>query len=298
LKLKILLLGGSGFIGSYLAQELKRAGHEVFSYSRQYDKKHFGEIDGIINLRGENVGAKGWSPSQKKKIYDSRLVSLRLLKEDLMNFFKEQPREPLKFIFQASAVGFYASSQEIQTEESGAGDSFLSKVCQDVEEELKSFDEKICERKIIGRFGVVLSSQGGMMASLIPIFKWGMGAILGSGKQWMSWIHLEDCVSIIRLLCEKYENTGNMTINIVSPNPCTNADFSRALAEKYSITKRLLPFKIPACLLSFLLGEKKELLLSSQRILSKSSFYEHYVFKFKCNCSQLSTFNSQFKDLL
>jgi ligand-binding SRPBCC domain-containing protein len=179
-----------------------------------------------------------------------------------------------KTVIIASAVGFYGDrADETLSETAGPGTGFLSEVCQAWEAAAADLDPTI--RKVHVRIGVVLSSSGGMLEKVLPVFRSGGGGPLGSGKQWMSWVHLRDLLRIFFHILNHAEVSG--PVNAVAPNPVTNADFTRVLAKKLQIPAL---FKAPEAVLKTALGERSQVLLESQRVscekLEKSGFEFEY----------------------
>ncbi len=293
--MKILMTGATGLIGKELGKALVSRGDQIYVVTRDAERarstlpfpceiitgnlmegplKGHPELrlmDAVIHLAGENIGGGRWSESRKRKIYESRILGTR-------NLIQSLPVAPKIFI-SASAVGYYGSQGDtVLTEESPAGDGFLSQVCQDWEEELLGFsygDAPTATRAVSLRTGVVLSSHGGAMEKLLPLFRRGLGAVLGEGKQWISWIHIDDEIGLILHALDKSLLRGAM--NLVSPNPVTNEDFSRALADILAVG--LAP-RVPAMLLRASMGEMSALVLESQRVIPKVASQTDYKFKY------------------
>lgn len=290
--MKILITGASGLIGRALSHALTQKGHELYALVRKpkqenlFFKETFvwnaedhpnpewiqafkdnGPYDALIHLAGESVANHRWTPPYKKKIYESRVHGTR----HLLSLFRE-PFCP-KVILSASAVGFYGDKGEtLLTEDSPAGLGFLSQVCEDWEHTV--FDCPLRCRKVVFRIGAVLSKDGGILKKLFPIFSWGLGSVLGSGQQWMSWIHIEDLVNLFLDALQNPEYSG--AINACTPHPVTNQEFTRELAR--SLHKKAL-FKAPAFVLKLLVGELSELFLSSQRVIPARATALGFQFK-------------------
>jgi uncharacterized protein len=293
--MKILMTGATGLIGKELGKALVGRGYEVFVVTRDVAKArsqlpfpceiiegqltegpltHYQSLppmDVVINLAGENIGGGRWNESRKRKIYESRILGTRHLIQSL-------PVAPKVFI-SASAIGYYGSQGDtVLTEDSPPGDDFLAQVCQDWEEELLTFSygEVMTATRVVSiRTGMVLSSQGGAMDRLLPLYRRGLGSILGDGKQWMSWIHIADQVGLILHALEKNSLRG--PINLVSPNPVTNEEFSKTLASVLDV--RLGP-RVPAMVLWASMGEMANLVLNSQRVLPQVATQTGYKFKY------------------
>lgn len=285
--MRILVSGASGLVGKALVPRLKSAGHEVRPLSRKSDDdtaigwnvstgaldqdslQKWGAPEAVIHLAGENIAASRWSAEQKRKIRESRVEATQKLSAELA---KLRPR----LFIGASAIGFYGNrGEEVLTEQSPGGSGFLANICEAW--------ERSTERLVLAgvkvaflRFGMILSPEGGALVKMLPIFRAGLGGKLGSGKQWMSWITLEDAVRIVEFCLENKKMTG--AYNAVAPNPVRNSEFTSALG---SALKRPTIFPAPAFGLRMLYGEMAdELLLSSQRVLperlEQAGFEWHY----------------------
>lgn len=271
--MKILIAGASGLIGSALKLEASKVGHEVASLSRssnlnknsflwnpdegKIDLRSLEGTDVIINLSGENIAKGRWSDKRKKEVIESRVKSTSLLVESL----SKHPHQ-VKTLINASAIGYYGSSKDILTEDSPPGTSFLSEVCTRWEKEaIKA--QHLGLRVVTIRLGIVLSPQGGALKNMLPIFKLGLGGVLGDGKQYWSWISLEDSIRAILHILNNENLSG--PVNLTSGQPTTNAEFSEALAK--SLGKKLF-FPVPKLILTFALGEMaEELLLADQKVV-------------------------------
>jgi uncharacterized protein (TIGR01777 family) len=278
--MKILITGSTGLVGTALTQDLQRAGHTVCRLVRPGtstqaigDSQGFyvnwnpatGELggaavgaDAVVNLAGASIAEKRWTPQRKQLLHSSRIDTTRALVQALAKM-SARPR----VLVSASATGIYGNrGDKTLTETSQPGDDFLSEIAKQWESEaLKA--EALGIRVVRARFGVILSEQGGALPQMIRPFQFGVGGKIGSGKQWLSWITLDDAVAILRLAMENANITG--PLNVVSPQPVTNAEFTRVLA---ATLHRPAFFPAPAFALRLLLGELADaLLLSSQRVL-------------------------------
>lgn len=294
--MKVLITGATGFVGQRLVQKLSKS-HKLVIVSRNSqraeqkfqtlcpendfsyvewndfestpDLSEHRNLDGVVNLMGESVAGKRWSDKQKKILEDSRIKTSQLLFESL-----KENKIHLKFFINSSAIGFYGDQKDkVLDENSSKGDGFLADLVSDwekVSEEHKS----LYDRKTTIRIGIVLGKNGGAMSKMLPAFKLGLGGKIGSGEQYMSWIHLDDLVSILCCAIEDREYTG--IINAVSEFPATNFDFTKTLA---TLLARPYLFSVPKLALSLGLGEMKQILLDSQRV--KSLFLKEKKFHFK-----------------
>jgi hypothetical protein len=214
--------------------------------------------DAVVNLAGERLDAGRWNPQRKKSIVESRIHSTRTLVAGL-SAVSLKPR----VLINASAIGFYGESGDKELDESSPrGSGFLSRLCSDWESEARTA-EVFGLRVVCLRLGVVLGPGGGALSKMLPIFKLCLGGSLGSGKQWMSWITLEDTVRSIL-----YAATSALSgpVNAVSPHPCRNFEFSKALGRALG-RPAILP--APALALRLALGEMSSVILSSQRVVPK-----------------------------
>jgi uncharacterized protein (TIGR01777 family) len=219
-----------------------------------------GEIEGadaVVNLAGASIAAESWSEERKAILRSSRLHITRELVCAL-----EKLAEPPKALVSASAIGYYGNrGDEVLTEESKAGDDFLARLAQEWEAEAVKA-EALGLRVVRLRFGIILARNGGALPQMMRPFKFGMGGKIGSGRQWMSWITLQDVVSVIRAVLENRAVSG--AVNVVAPQPVRNADFAQALGRAMH-RPAIMP--APAFALKFAFGEMADaLLLASQRV--------------------------------
>ena len=286
--MKVLITGASGLIGSALQKSFAERNYEMLLATRkkpeklseiQWDMENgFSEedlprlesIDAIVHLAGENVSGR-WTEEKKRKILDSRVFGTRNIVETISKL-ENKP----KVLISASATGIYGDrADEILTEESAPGKTFLADVVKNWEAEaVKAENSGV--RVVLLRTGIVLTKDGGALAQMITPFKFGLGGTIGSGKQWMSWIALEDEVRAINFALEKENVRG--AINLVAPNPVTNEDFTDALGETLH-RPTILP--LPAFAVNLAFGEMGDaLLLDSTRVVPKKLEEMSFEFKF------------------
>ena len=288
--MNLVITGASGFIGSHLVERLGPS-HDLKLLTRQRAKKSgfpraqwilwepgaSGEwercveaTDGIINLAGEPIANKRWSPEQKDRIRFSRVNTTRALVRAIAKA-KDKPR----FLISGSAVGYYGSrGDEPLTETSPAGAGFLADVCREWENEARQA-QSFGVRVTLLRTGIVLGKGQGALAKMVKPFKLFAGGYLGSGKQWMPWIHLEDEIGLLQFLIERENGAG--AFNATAPNPVTMEEFCKALA---SVLNRPSWAPVPASVLTLLLGEMAEMLLTGQRAVPKAAQDLGYSFRY------------------
>ena len=290
--MNILITGASGFIGQSLIPKLSQKGHSLVLLTRNppllkklYNNTHrvyhwdaltapppekaLINIDAIINLMGEGIAERRWTKKQKEKIVNTRVIGTK----NIIKGIKKTEKKPTLFIT-ISAIGYYDHSLKIPiTESTPPSSSFLSTLCQNWEKEASQSKQIKGLRYICLRLGLVIG-RGGALSKMILPFSLGLGAKLGSGKQWMNWVHLDDLIQIITLSLENTSITG--AYNIVSPKNCTNETFSKTLAAQL---KRPLLLVIPSFVLNLLLGELSQELLQGQKALPKR--LEEKTFNFK-----------------
>ena len=282
----ILVTGSSGLIGRAITESLSKEGNTVLRLVRQPAPKgpqtvywknqnelslaEDTPLDTVIHLAGEPILGI-WTAAKKARIADSRVAGTALFCSALAH----RARKP-KVIVCASAIGFYGSrGDEVLTEDSPAGMGFLAQTCFAWEAAAQpALDAGI--RVVHVRIGIVLSRKGGMLASMLLPFKLGLGSCLGSGKQWMSWIALEDLVRVFEYLIAN--DTCSGPFNAVSPNPTTNTEFTKALAK---VLHRPMFLPIPELVLKFAPGGMgDEIFLSSQRVLPQRLMQCGFQFEF------------------
>jgi uncharacterized protein len=261
----IAITGARGMIGTRLRQKLEEAGHSALAIPRGGAVP---ECDSIVNLAGEPV-AQRWNEAAKQRIHDSRVEGTRAL-VNALSALSSRPRTMVC----ASAVGYYGSrGDQLLTEGSTPGSDFLAQVVMDWEEAAQT-GESLGIRVVRMRFGMVLG-HGGALSKLLPVFRLGAGGRLGSGHQWMAWIHLEDAVNLILFALNLAVVRG--AVNATAPQPVTNDEFTNRLAIALH-RPAILP--VPAFALRLVLGEMSEMLLASQRVLPTVAKSAGFRFQF------------------
>jgi uncharacterized protein (TIGR01777 family) len=272
--MKILVSGSHGLVGKALITSLTKDGHEVIRLVRherafgapeigwfpkegRIDAEHLEGLDVVVHLAGESIASGRWTNEKKRAIRESRVKGTALLSETLARL----SRPPSVFL-SASAIGYYGNrGDELLTEASAPGKDFLSSVCVEWENASKSAAEKGI-RTVNMRFGIILDAHDGALAKMLTPFRMGIGGRVGNGKQWMSWIAIDDVVGALKSVMEDQSASG--PINFVAPNPVTNAEFTKTLAR---VLSKPAIFPIPEFGARLAFGEMADaLLLSSQRV--------------------------------
>jgi len=283
--MKVLISGSSGLIGREVENSLAEQGHQVIVLKRKATSSEMAywdiekgiielgihrEIDIVIHLAGESIAQGRWNKEKKERIINSRVKGTKLLSE----YFSKTSYRPRVFV-SASAIGFYGSrGEEELSEESPKGTGFLSDVCFQWEEATSKVS--LAGIRVANvRFGMVLSSKGGALHKMLLPFKMGFGGIIGDGRQYISWITIDDVVGIINHVINTEELIG--PINVVSPTPATNYQFTKALGK---VLNRPTVFPLPAFLAKMVFGEMaQELLLSSTKVSPNKLQEYNYSFK-------------------
>ncbi len=284
--MNITISGASGFIGRRLMKAL--AGESLHVLSRHAGTNLPPNVrlsvwdplkgeppaaalegaDAVVHLAGEPV-AQRWTAEAKQKIRDTRVTGTRHLIQALSTL----SRRPVTLVC-ASAIGYYGGrGEEVLTEASRPGSGFLPEVCVEWEKQA-DLAEALGIRVVKLRIGVVLAAHGGALAKMLPAFRNFAGGTLGSGRQWMSWIHLDDLVSLIRYTIDRPLSSA---VNATAPNPVRNADFTRTLA---GVLHRPAMFPVPGVALKFLFGEMSEVLLASQRVEPAAAAKAGFEFRY------------------
>lgn len=287
--MKIVVAGGSGFIGEPLVRRLLAKGHDVAVLSRDPAKVKAGRgvawdgksqggwsaeaaaADVLINLAGENVGDGRWTDARKQRLIASRLDSTRALVEAM----RSAPPQPRTFI-SASAVGLYGDrGDETLDELTHPGRGFLANLVKQWEDAAR--EAELLSRLVIVRFGVVLAADGGALAKLLLPFKLGAGGPIGNGRQWMSWVDRDDALRLIEWAIETESAAG--VYNATAPHPATNRDFARALAAALH-RPAVLPTPAFALRLAFGADMANEMLIGGQRVLPAHAQREGFHFEY------------------
>ena len=281
---RLLISGASGLIGSAVVPALEADGYEVarlvrgpaqsskevrWDPMRDVSPALVSGFDAVIHLSGENVAGR-WTAEKKRRIRESRVVSTRNLAWAIAK--AETP--PRTFVC-ASAIGYYGNrGDEVLTEDSASGEGFLPEVCR--EWEAAAHVGIVGVRVVNLRFGIVLSKEGGALKEMLRPFRLGLGGKVGSGRQWWSWIHIDDAVSAVMHIM-RAEGLRD-AINITAPNPVTNAEFTRELAL---VVKRPAVLTVPAFAAKLAFGEfAKEGILSSARVVPKKLEENGFQFRY------------------
>jgi len=295
--MRIILAGGTGFIGKALREKFFLAGHEVILLMRRrvssgeqgearphirnleiekyWDGKNPGDwtacldgADAVINLAGENLASKRWTRSQKQRILLSRVDATRALVE-AMGRVRQKPG----LLINASAVGYYGDAKDLElTESSARGAGFLAEICGQWETEACKA-ERLGVRVVLARLGPVLGEKGGMLSKMLPPFRFFIGAPPGTGKQWISWIHREDVTGAFLFMLQYQDLSG--PVNVTGPAPVTMTGFCSVLAK---ILRRPSWPPVPPFFLKGLMGEMAAIVLSSQKALPQKLLKAGYRF--------------------
>ena len=287
--MKILITGGTGFIGTAIARNLLEKGHDVVATGTflranmvTHDRFRFiqtnteregpwqaelEDVDGVINLAGRSIMGR-WTKRYKKEIYNSRVLTTR-------NVVDALAVHRGTFLCSASAVGYYGDrGDDILTESEPPGDNYLAKVGQDWEEEALRAEEHGI-RTVVMRFGIVLGKGGGALEKMIPAFRMFVGGPLGDGSQWFPWIHLQDVVSACLFVTKNEQLKG--TFNFCSPNPVRNRELAKTLGRVLGVPS-VMPS--PKLMLRLALGEASSALFDSLRVVPENLLNSGFSFKY------------------
>ena len=259
----VAITGATGFIGKRL---MMRLGQQARPVDARGDLGALQGADAVVHFAGEPVSQR-WTKEVREKIRFSRVDGTRRLVEAM------RPNPP-RVLISASAVGYYGSrGDEPLTESSAPADDFLGRICQEWEREAQKAEE-FDVRVVCTRNGLVLGKGGGLKKMLLP-FKMGIGGKIGDGKQWMAWIHLDDVVGLIEFAISSSSLRG--PVNATSPNPATNAEFTRAVAATLN---RPAIFPVPKIALHALYGDMAQIVYASQRVIPEAALRAGYNFRF------------------
>jgi uncharacterized protein len=268
--LRVAVLGASGFVGKHLCAALRSRGDEVLEVSLRDPRaaaRTSADCDAAVNLAGEPLGQR-WNADVKRRILESRTKLPAAFLDELAT-----RESKLKTYVSASAVGYYGTSEtQTFTEQSPPGNDFLAQVCMEWER-VAQRAAQLGMRVACVRAGLVLGSDGGALARLLPIFKAGTGGRVGTGKQWYSWIHIDDAAGVYLLALDRLQGA----INATSPNPAQNEAFTESLARRLH---RPAALPVPPFMLKLMLGEGATIVLEGQRVLPQRAISENYGFKF------------------
>ncbi len=291
--MRVIITGGSGLIGSALADDLLKDGHEVIVLSRDPQRQQsrvpsrvrLERWDGrsalgwghlvedawaIVNLAGENIAEGRWSESRKRSIVESRVLAGKAVAQAVI-----QAEHKPTVVVQSSGIGYYGThADELINEDSPAGTDFMSQICQQWEPASAAV-EQAGVRRVVVRNGVVLSLQGGAFPRMLLPFRFFVGGPLGSGRQWISWIHLRDEIAGLRFLMENPGSSG--VYNLTAPHPVRNRDFEQAVGKAMH-RPAIIP--TPAIAIQLLFGEMAVTVLEGQRALPERLEREGFVFGF------------------
>jgi len=283
--MRVAITGATGFIGRRLVDRLLADRHEVVALTRDptraratlpraaravrwdpragtVDATALRDLDAVVHLAGESVAGGRWTAARRAAIRDSRVLGT----EALMRALTEAPAGARpRALVAASAIGIYGDRGDVELDERAPpGDDFLAEVCSAWEAAARGAAD-LGVRVAIVRIGIVLGRDGGALGRMLPLFRLGLGGRLGSGRQWMSWIHVDDLVALF--VCALANDAVTGVLNGVAPRPVTNAEFTRTLAAALA-RPAILP--APAFALRLALGEMATLLLASQRVVANA----------------------------
>ncbi len=284
--MKVLVTGGTGFIGQQLGKRLTELGHDIVLLSRrsrpnlalpfpanvvnESEIALLEKVDAVVHLAGETIAQK-WTAEAKTKIENSRTLGA----ERLIKALTQLKSKPKAYVA-ASAIGFYGDCGEEELDEkSKKGIGFLADVCERAEAVSQGAQRRLDTRVVIFRIGMVLGMGGGALKKMEPPFRWRVGGPMGDGKQWVSWIHIEDLVGMIVWALENSQAQG--IYNAVSPHPVRNSEFAKELGDAMGVPAKL---PTPKFVLRLMFGEMAEVILASVKVLprriSETNFHFNY----------------------
>ncbi len=288
--MKIVIAGGTGFVGKLLRNKLLSSGHEVTVLTRSqgaattarekfvaWDGKTLGDwaacldgADAVINLAGENIATVRWTAARKRVIVSSRVDATRAIVSAI-----QSARKKPAVLINASAVGYYGDVPDgFLTDASSRGKGFLAETCEQWEAEAGKAAH-FGTRVVLARLGPVLGEKGGMLSRMVLPFRYFLGALPGTGRQWIPWIHHEDVTGVFLFILENVDFSG--PVNVTSPGPVTMKVFCEMLAK---ILRRPCGFPIPGFLLKLFLGEMSSMLLFSQKAFPVKLIRTGYRFQY------------------
>lgn len=271
---KIAVSGATGFVASALVPFLQASGHVIVPLGRHFfaapDPKMLDGVEAVIHLAGESVSAGRWTSEKKAKIVSSRVETTRALCDAMGRMLK-----PPRVMICASAVGLYGDrGDEVLDEESAPGHGFLPNVAEAWEAACAPA-HKLGVRVVHTRFGVILSPRGGALSMMVPAYRMGLGGRLGSGRQWWSWVALDDVIAAIEYCLTHDEMRG--AVNVVAPNAVRQIEFAQTLAH---VLHRPALFPTPAMALKLTLGQMaNEIMLASAHVVPKRLIEYGYIFR-------------------
>ena len=289
--MRLLATGCTGFIGRELVPTLEAAGHQLILLTRNPERARqlsataqlvqadtcqpgpwqdlVGTVDGVINLAGESIAEKRWTKTQKQLLINSRLQTTANLAAAVA-----QTNQPPKLFLSGSAIGYYGSSESKHfVESSPCGHDFLALLCRDWEAAARPAAEHC--RLVVLRIGIVLGAGGGALGKMLPVFRLGFGGPIGSGNQWMSWIHRTDLCGLVAALVVDEAFSG--TYNAVGPQPVTMGTISSALGQ---VLGRPSVCPVPGSMLRMALGEGAMVVLEGQQVASERLQQHGFAFRY------------------
>lgn len=286
---KVIIAGGSGMIGKKLTSKLKAAGYRVGIISREVSKSQkavpnadehivwsnddsffsaFDDCFAVINLAGSSVADGRWTKANKKQIYDSRIIATNLL----VNAINKSNNKPKVFV-SASGIDFYGETSYDTFEDHAKGKGFLADVCFDWENSAKQVNSHT--RLVIARIGIVLDDKGGALAKMVPPFMMYVGGPIGSGKQWMPFVHIDDLTSMFQFMLENDNLSG--PVNCVAPTPVTMKEFSNVLGN---VLQRPSMFPVPSLILKIIMGSSADIVLKGHKVIPKKLVKAGFHYKY------------------